>query len=94
MEGTKTWIIAIIALIVGAAGGYFYTQGQVGELTEQASTLETQLTEATEKAQGAASEIASLKADLEDKTKQIEDQSAKIVELEAASKETMTPTPQ
>ena len=94
MEGTKTWVIAIIALIVGAAGGYFYTQGHVGELTEQASTLETQLAEATEKAQGAASEIESLKADLEDKTKQIEDQSAKIVELEAASKETMTPTPQ
>ena len=94
MEGTRTWIIAIIALIVGAAGGYFYTQGQVGELTEQASTFETQLTEATEEAQGAASEVESLKAELENKTKQIEDQSAKIVELEAASKETMTPAPQ
>ena len=94
MEGMRTWIIAVIALIVGAAGGYVYMQRQVGELAGQVSTLQTQLNEANEKAQGAASEIEALKDDLEGKTKLIDEQNAKIIELEAVSQETTPSAPQ
>ena len=85
MEGMRTWIIALIALIVGAIIGYVYMQGQASELAEQVSTFETQLAEASKKAQSATSEIEALKADIDKKTKLIEDQQDKIVELEAAS---------
>ena len=94
MEGTRTWIIALVALIVGAGIGYVYMQGQASGLAEPVSTLETQLAEAGEKAQSAASEIEALKADRDEKTKLIEQQQARITELEAASQETTLPTPQ
>jgi len=94
MEGTRTWIIAVIALIVGAVIGYVYMQNQASGLAEQVSTLETRLAEANDRAQGAVSESETLKADLDEKTKLVEEQQARIMELEAASRETTPPNPQ
>lgn len=87
MDGMRTWIIALIALIVGAVGGYVYMQGQASDLAQQVSTLEAQLTEASGKAQSAASDIEALKAQLDEKTKTIEQQQARIAELEAAAQQ-------
>jgi len=94
MEGTRTWIIAVIALIVGAAIGYVYMQGQASGLAEQVSTLETRLAEANDRAQSAASENETLKADLDEKTKLVEEQQARITELEAAAQQPTSPTPE
>ncbi len=91
MDLTITSIIAVVALIVGAGGAYFYMQRQTSELSDQVSTLQTQLAEANEKAQSAASQIEALQADLDEKTKLIGEQTAKLTELEAALQQTTSP---
>ncbi len=91
MNGMKTWIFALVALIVGAAGSYAYMQPRIGGLADQVQTLQAQLAAADEKAQGATSEMETIKAGLEEKTKLIEEQQARIIELEAAAQNT---TPQ
>ena len=93
MDGTRTWIIALIALIVGAAAGYYYMQSQASDLAQQVSTLEAQLAEARGEAQSAASETEALKAELAEKTKLVEEQQARITELEATAQQPMAPEP-
>ncbi|MDP2621514.1 MAG: hypothetical protein Q8P46_15315 [Hyphomicrobiales bacterium] len=94
MEGTRTWIVALIALIVGAVIGYVYMQSQTGDLTQQVTTLQSQLAEANDKAQSAASEVEALKADVDAKTKLVEQQQARITELEATSQQPAAPAAQ
>lgn len=95
MEGTtRTWIVALIGLVVGVVIGYVYMQDKVGELTQQMTTLENQLAEANAKVQSAASDIEALKADLDAKTKLAEEQQARITELEATSQQPMAPAAQ
>ena len=90
----RTWIIAVVSLIVGAGVAYFYMLQQTSELSKQVSTLQTQVAEANKKAQSATSEIEGLKADLDQKRKLIEEQKAKLTKLEAASQTTTLPTPE
>lgn len=94
MDQMRTWIIAVVSLIVGAAVAYLYTQQQTSKLSEQISMLQTQVVEANKKAQSATSEIEGLKADLDEKTKLIEKQKAKLTKLEAALQQTTSPTPE
>ena len=54
----KTVITALIALIVGAGGMYFYQQGPMNQLQTTAAALETQLSEVKTSAEAAAGEIA------------------------------------
>lgn len=100
-EGVQTAIIAVIALMAGALISYVYMQdqvsdlrGQVSELTRQISTMEARLTSANERGRSAISEIEALKADLDDKTKLIESQQARIIQLEAASRSPIPAPPQ
>ncbi len=92
MDGMRTSIIAVVALIVGAGAAYFYMQRQTSELSDQVSALQTQLAEAD--AQSAASQIEALQADLDEKTKLIGEQTAKLTELEAALQKTTSPAPE
>ena len=94
MDGMRTSIIAVVALIVGAGGAYFYMQRQTSELFDQVSALQTQLAEADKTAQSAASQIEALQADLDEKTKLIGEQTAKLTELEAALQKTTSPAPE
>ncbi len=94
MDGTKTWIIAAIALVVGAVIGYVYMQGQADELAQQVTALEAQVAEASDQAQSAASENEALKAEFEEKTKLVEKQQARITELEATAQQPTLPAPQ
>ncbi len=84
------WVV--VALIVGAGAAYFYMQRQTSELFDQVSALQTQLAEAD--AQSAASQIEALQADLDEKTKLIGEQTAKLTELEAALQKTTSPAPE
>ncbi len=79
----RTWIFALIALIVGGAIGYAYKQGEANQLMEQVSALEAKVTEATA---AAATQIEEMKAELEAKTQLADEQQAEISELEAALK--------
>ena len=56
----KTIISALVALVVGAGGMYFYLQGPMKELQATAVTLETQLTEAKSAAESSAAEVTKL----------------------------------
>ena len=94
MDLTITSIIAVVALIVGAGGAYFYMQRQTSELSDQVSALQTQLAEVDKKAQSEASQIEALQADLDEKTKLIGEQTAKLTELEAALQKTTSPAPE
>ncbi len=50
MDGMRTSIIAaVVALIVGAGGAYFYMQRQTSELSDQVSTLQTLLADCKSK---------------------------------------------
>ncbi|MCP4318510.1 MAG: hypothetical protein GY789_21480 [Hyphomicrobiales bacterium] len=95
-EATKQGLIYAVILIVGIAGGYFYMQSQSSGLSEQISQLEAQVTEEKKKtetiasemkmaSETAAAEIQKLTDELASKVKMIEEQQAKIKELEAAS---------
>jgi uncharacterized protein HemX len=90
MNGMTTWIIALIALVVGAVGGYYFMKTQADELAQQVTVLEEQVAEA----QSAASETEALQAQLDEATKRIEEQQARIAELEAAAQQPMMPSPQ
>ncbi len=94
MDQMRTWIMAVVSLIVGAAVAYLYMQQQTSKLSEQISMLQTQVVEANKKAQSATSEIEGLKADLDEKAKLIEEQKTKLTKLEAALQQTTSPTPE
>lgn len=56
----KTVITALVALVIGAGGMYFYQQGPMKQLQSAAATLETQITEARTAAEAAAGEVNKL----------------------------------
>ena len=56
----KTVISALVALVIGAGGMYFYQQGPMTQLKTAAATLETQLAEAKSAAEASAGEVTKL----------------------------------
>jgi uncharacterized protein HemX len=94
MDQSKNWIAIIVALIVGAGATYFYMQQQSSTLSEQIATLQAQLTDANAKAASATNEIDDLKRELSEQAKLVEEQKAKLAELEAASRASPSPAPQ
>ncbi len=56
----KTAISALVALVIGAGGMYFYQQGSVKQLQSASAALETQLSEAKTAAEAAAGEVTKL----------------------------------
>jgi chromosome segregation ATPase len=79
----RTWIIAIIALIVGGLIGYYYEKNQVDTLSEQIATFKAQVEQEMAKSKDAGAQVEQLKADLEAKAKEVEDYVAKITDLES-----------
>jgi regulator of replication initiation timing len=88
MADMRTWITAIVALIVGAAIGYFVTQGQVGDLEARLSAAETELVQANETAGAMAAEAEELGAENQ---ALMEENEALRAELEAAAQPTPEP---
>ena len=56
----KTAISALVALVIGAGGMYFYQQGSVKQLRSASAALETQLSEAKTAVEAAAGEVTKL----------------------------------
>lgn len=56
----KTVITALVALVIGAGGMYFYQQGSMKQLQSAAAAVETQLAEAKMAAEASAGEITKL----------------------------------
>jgi hypothetical protein len=56
----KTVITALVALVIGAGGMYFYQQGSMKQLQTAAAALETQLSEAKTAAEAATGDEAFL----------------------------------
>jgi predicted nucleic acid-binding Zn-ribbon protein len=56
----KTAISALVALVIGAGGMYFYQQGSVKQLQSAAAALETQMSEAKSAAEAAKGEVTKL----------------------------------
>lgn len=79
----RTFIVAIVALVVGAAGGYFYEKNETGKLSAQMAAVEAQIAKEMEATKSATAEIESLKADVAAKTKEIADYVAKVTDLES-----------
>jgi Tfp pilus assembly protein PilN len=83
----KTVISALVALVVGAGGMYFYLQGPMKELQAGAATLQTQIAEAKSAAEASAAEVTKLQEAgkaLEEKAGLADSLQAKVTELEAA----------
>jgi Tfp pilus assembly protein PilN len=83
----KTVISALVALVVGAGGMYFYLQGPMKELQAGAATLQTQIAEAKSAAEASAAEVTKLQEAgkaLEEKASLADSLQAKVTELEAA----------
>jgi cell division protein FtsL len=83
----RSIITALVALVIGAAGMYFYQQGAVAELRNAAAALQTQVTESKAAADAAAAEVAKLQEAgkaLEERAKMADMLQAKVTELEAA----------
>ena len=86
----KTAISALVALVIGAGGMYFYQQGAVKQLQSASVTLETQLSEAKSAADAAAGEVTKLQdagkalsaelADAKSKAESVAAEMAKTVE--------------
>lgn len=56
----KTVVTALIALVIGAGGMYFYQQGSMKQLQSAAAALETQMSEAKSAAEAAKGEVTKL----------------------------------
>jgi uncharacterized membrane protein (DUF106 family) len=83
----RSIINALVALVIGAAGMYFYQQGAVSELRNAAAALQTQASEARAAADAATAEVAKLQQAskaLEEKANMADALQAKVTELEAA----------
>ena len=87
----RTVIIAIIALIVGAAIGYFYEKNAADQLSAQIADFQAQIAQEMEKTKGATAQIEELKADIEAKAKEIADHVARITDLESRQSDTTQP---
>jgi uncharacterized protein HemX len=83
MGDGRTWITAVIALVVGAAIGYFVAQGQVGDLQARLSTAESEMAQANERAGSMAAEAETLAAENQRLAQELETARADIVERDA-----------
>ena len=83
----RSIITALVALVIGAAGMYFYQQGAISELRNAAAVLQTQAAESKAAADAATAEVAKLQEAskaLEEKANMADTLQAKVTELEAA----------
>lgn len=101
MANTRTVIIAVVALAVGALFGYFYVQSIASDLVERVTILETDLASANELAGNASAEAEALTAEktrLEEEVatlrSEVEERDQRIAELEAASGQPATAAPE
>lgn len=100
MANTKSVVVAIVALVVGALLGYFYVQNQASDLAERVTILETDLASANELVGNAAAEAEALTAEktrLEEEVaalrSQVEERDQRIAELESAAGQPATGEP-
>lgn len=77
------WLIYVAVLIVGAAIGYAYMEVQSQQLVERITATEAQLAEAGNAAEDLRTQVGALERELEEKVKLVEEQTARIVSLEA-----------
>ena len=83
----RSIITALVALVIGAAGMYFYQQGAVSELRNAAAALQTQAAQSKAVADAATAEVAKLQETskaLEERAKMADTLQVKVTELEAA----------
>lgn len=102
MGDSRTWITAVVALVVGGAIGYFVAIGQVSDLEARLSTAETELMQANETAgtmaadaealaaenQALNEQVEALEAELAARDSQIEELQGQAAETPAAPAET------
>lgn len=102
MGDSRTWITAVVALVVGGAIGYFVAIGQVSDLEARLSTAETELMQANETAgtmaadaealaaenQALNEQVEALEAELAARDSQIEESQGQAAETPAAPAET------
>ena len=107
MGDSRTWITAVVALVVGGAIGYFVAIGQVSDLEARLSTAETELVQANETAgtmaadaealaaenQALNEQVEALEAELAARDAQIEELQGQATETPAAPAEADTATP-
>lgn len=65
----RNMIIALLALVIGGAGGYYYAQQDVKVLTAQVETIGKELAEARQKAQSEVDALTAAKNVAEDAAK-------------------------
>lgn len=104
MGDSRTWITAVVALVVGGAIGYFVAIGQVSDLEARLSAAETELVQANETAgtmaadaealaaenQALNEQVEALEAELASRDAQIEELQGQAAETPAAPAETDT----
>jgi len=87
MGDSRTWITAVIALVVGVAIGYFVVQGQVGDLQARLSTAESELVQANERAGTMAADAEAMAAENQTLTQELENAQAELAERDARIEE-------
>ena len=63
MEQNKTWVIGVVALVVGVVAGYFFAQSETRKLKQQVTSFETQVSELETQMAGKVSDLESQLAD-------------------------------
>lgn len=101
MANTRTLVVAVVALVVGALLGYFYVQSQTRDLAERVTVLESDLASANDLAGSAATEAEALEAEntrLEQEVAtlraELEERDQRIAELEAGADQPVTEEPE
>lgn len=83
MGSSRTWITAVLALVVGGAIVYFVAVGQVNELEARLSAAETELVQANETAGTMAADAESLAAENQALNEQVAALEAELAERDA-----------
>lgn len=101
MANTRTLVVAVVALVVGALLGYFYVQSQARDLAGRVTVLESDLAAANDLAGSAAAEAEALEAEngrLEEEVAtlraELEERDQRIAELEAAAGQPIAEEPE
>ena len=86
----RTILTFIVALLIGAAGVYYYSQGQIKDLSSARAAIETELTDLKGKFEKAGADLAAsvnklteTEAVVAERSKAADDLQAKVTELEA-----------
>ena len=75
----NSWVIGVVSLVVGGVIGFMYAQGETGDLKEQVSKLQAEMSEKvagaekqmSEKVSGLEAELAKAKKDAETATAEL-----------------------